>query len=231
MKSDKSTFKDTHRKNICEPQKLKHHFMDHFNQQRHTDDPTELIQTPDFILKLQDVKIDCIQTSAPDLNEIRSTLKKLKNGKSANDIPAEYLKYAESSDEYVNEMVKMYKMVWTTLCLPRSWAHTKLVSLWKGPEKGSSKDPETYRGLQIGSTLCKIMVIIIINRLKLWYDSQLLDQQQGFRSGRGTTDGIYIIKRVQQITDKMNKSAYILFVDLTAALYHVVRHWVFKSIY
>ena len=59
-----------------------------------------------------------------------------------------------------------------------------------GPAKGKLTDPAAYSGLQIGSTLCKIMMIIILNRIKLWYNSQLLDQQQGFRQGKGTTDGI-----------------------------------------
>ena len=36
------------------------------------------------------------------------------------------------------------------------------------------------------------MMNIILRRIKSWYNSQLLDQQQGFRQGRGTTDGIYI---------------------------------------
>ena len=42
-------------------------------------------------------------------------------------------------------------------------------------------------------------MIIILDRLREWYDENLLDQQQGFRSGRGTTDGIYLLKRLQQI--------------------------------
>ena len=75
------------------------------------------------------------------------------------------------------------------------------------------------------------MIIIIIDRLRSWYQSQLLDQQQGFRSGRGTADGIYITKRIQQITDKMKRPAYVLFVHLIAAFDHVVREWLFKSIY
>ena len=41
--------------------------------------------------------------------------------------------------------------------------------------------------------------------MKIWYDKQLLDQQQGFRSGRGTTDGIFITKRIQQVADKTKK--------------------------
>ena len=114
--------------------------------------------------------------------------------------------------------------------IPKSWGHSKLIALWKGPSKGHKNDPSTYRGIQIGSTMCKILVIIIINRLKEWYGMQLLDQQQGFRSGRGTTDGIYVIKRVQQITHKMKKQCYALFVDLTAAFDHVNRKLMFQTL-
>ena len=114
--------------------------------------------------------------------------------------------------------------------IPNDWGHSKLVALWKGPSKGKSNDPSSYRGLQIGSTFCKIMVMIIINRWRSWYEEQLMDQQQGFRRARGTTDGIFIVKRVQQITEKMKKPVYALFVDLSAAFDHVRRKWMFKSI-
>ena len=54
-----------------------------------------------------------------------------------------------------------------------------------------------------------------------------MDQQQWFRSGRGTSDGIYITKRIQQITDSIEKP---VFVDLSSAFDHVTREWLFKSI-
>ena len=66
--------------------------------------------------------------------------------------------------------------------------------------------------------------------MKNWYDKQLLDRQQGFRSGRGTTDGIFITKRIQQVADKTKKPVYVLFDDLTAAFDHINRKWLFKSI-
>ena len=84
-------------------------------------------------------------------------------------------------------------------------------------------DPKAYRGIQVGSALCKIMVAIILNRLKQWYNLQLSDQQQGFRQGRGTTDAIFILKRVQQICRKGKKKVNALFIDLTAAFDHVNR--------
>ena len=74
------------------------------------------------------------------------------------------------------------------------------------------------------------MIIIIISRWKHWYEQQLTDQQQGFRSARGTADGIFVAKRAQQITNKMKKPSYVLFVDLTAAFDHVERGWRFKYI-
>ena len=128
-------------------------------------------------------------------------------------------------------MMKLFSIIWETHEIPQSFKHSKLIALWKGTSKGSPKDPKTYRGLQVGSSLCKIMIITMLDRLKMWYDEQLLDNQNGFGSGRGTADGIYITKRVQQITDQMEKPAYILFVDLTAAFDHVVRSWLFTSIY
>ena len=73
-------------------------------------------------------------------------------------------------------------------------------------------------------------MIIILDRLKEWYDENLLDQQQGFRPGRGTCDGIYLVKRLQQISSIMKKPMYVLFIDLTAAFDHVNRDWLFTSI-
>ena len=190
-------------------------------------EPTELQEIPEFIKVLQQISIDSIKITPPDEVEIKNVLKRLKNGKSANDIPAEFFKYAKESPELIAEMMKLFSIIWETHEIPQSFKH----SLWKGTSKGSPKDPKTYRGLQVGSSLCKIMIITILDRLKMWYDEQLLDNQNGFRSGRGTADGIYITKRVQQITDQMEKPAYILFVDLTAAFDHVVRSWLFTSIY
>ena len=63
-------------------------------------------------------------------------------------------------------------------------------------------DEKAYRGLQIGSSLCKILIVIIIKRIQKWYELQLTDEQQGFRRGRGTTDGIYIAKRIHTIISK-----------------------------
>ena len=120
--------------------------------------------------------------------------------------------------------------MWSTKKVPSNWSHLKLVSIWKGASKGKIDDPSVYRGIQVGSIFSKILVIIILERSRTWYEAQLLDEQQGFRSSRGTADGLYILKRIQQISNSSKKQLYALFVDLTAAFDHVRRDWLFKSI-
>ena len=159
------------------------------------------------------------------------TKKPSKNGKAANDVPTAYIKCAIKCKEFQDEMVNLCKSIWDTKKIPTKWGHSKLVAMWKGASKGSYTDPRSYRGLQIGSSLCKTIIIIIINRLNSWYENQLLDQQQGFRPGRGTSDGIFIVKRIHEISDKMKKPVYAIFIDLTAAFDHIERKWMFKTIH
>ena len=166
---------------------------------------------------LQQINSEFINTTSPTKDEIRSTLLNLKNGKELNDLPAEFFKYATTSVKLSTEIESLLSDIWNTHTVPTSWGHSKFIALWKGASKGSATDPSTYSGLQIGSSLCKIMVIIILNRLSNWYDEQLLDQQQGFTCGRGTADGIFVTKRVQKISEKIQKPIMLLFVDLNSA--------------
>ena len=230
FKNDSSAFKEIRSRKGCEPDKLKTFFKKHFTSDPIIDDPIELTEIPEYLKALQEVQTDGIYTGPPSETEIRSIIRKQKSGKATSDVPMEYIKHSMKIKLFADEICKLYTTIWQTKLIPTNWTHSKLVTLWKGPSKGKIDDPKTYRGLQIGSTLCKILIMIVIGRIKNWYESQLLDQQQGFRSKRGTSDGIFIIKSVQQITNKMKKPTYALFVDLSAAFDHVERSWMFKSI-
>ena len=230
FKSDNSTFRDSSTTKKCEPSKLKDFFKAHFTEKPVEEDPLELVEAPDYIRQLQSLDVQDIKTGPPDEEELRKVIKKMKCGKASCDVPMEYIKQSMSINEFATEMLNIYQTIWLTKKIPKLWGYSKLIALWKGPSKGHHDDPSTYRGLQIGSSLCKIIIVIIIDRLKTWYEKQLLDQQQGFRSARGTTDGIFVAKSVQQITSKMKKPTYVLFIDLTAAFDHVERSWLFKTL-
>ena len=84
---------------------------------------------------------------------------------------------------------RMANNLWSNLDIPAVWGNSRLKTLWKG--KGSKSDPSKYRGVSIGSTVCKLIINIILERIRPWYEAQLSKEQNGFRRNRGTTDGIY----------------------------------------
>ena len=102
---------------------------------------------------------------------------KMKNDKSVNDIPAIYIKSAIACKPFMKEILSLYRTILETGIIPTEWGHSKLVALWKGSSKGNIENPEAYRALPIGASLCKILVVIIINRISSWYEKQILDQQ------------------------------------------------------
>ena len=100
FKADGSTFKSTKRKNRCDQEKLREFFTGHFSLTVDENDETnELKETPEYIKMLQPINSESINTEPPTKDEIRSTLLNLKNGKASNDLPAEFFKYATTSDK------------------------------------------------------------------------------------------------------------------------------------
>ena len=108
FKSDNSSFTETKAKKRCDLMKLREHFKKHFTSTAIEEDPVELILIPDVIEKLQNVNLE-INSEPPTTNELVSTIKKLKCGKSSNDIPVEYIKHSLDSKKFVDEITKLFE--------------------------------------------------------------------------------------------------------------------------
>lgn len=214
----------------CPPDKLLNHFKTHFNPEDPsiTQTPEEFLNHPAFINALQNISSNIeLNDAPPTIEEIQNHLQKLKNNKASNDIEPELLK--RCNEPIMLEVIqRMMLNLWDNLDIPGAWGNSRLKTLWKG--KGSKKDPTKYRGISIGSSVCKLAINIILERLRPWYEKQLSDEQNGFRKDRGTTDGIYTVKRVHQISNKKLEPTFLLFVDLSAAFDHIPRSWLFESI-
>ena len=78
--------------------------------------------------------------------------------------------------------------------------------------------------------MCKLIINIILERIRPWYEAQLSKEQSRFRTNRGTTDAIYSMKRIQQISNQKKQPLYLLFVDLTVTFDRISRKWLFDSI-
>ena len=113
---------------------------------------------------------------------------------------------------------RMANSLWSNLTIPAVWGNSRIKTLGK------------YRGLGIVWTVCNLIINIILERIRPWYEAQLSKEQNGFRRNRGTTDEIYSMTRIHQISNCKKLPLYLLFVDLTASFDRIPRKWLFDSI-
>ena len=204
------------------------YFKRHFNPDHSSlETPSELLNTPQYIRVLQDSNLDIIN-QPPSQDEIKIATNQLNNGKSSLDIEAEIIKVASTVPEFIENIENYFEKIWTTKQIPEQWTISRITAIWK--KKGNAFDPSKYRGIYIGSALCKIGMNVILRRLSHFYENQLKRTQFGFRSGTGCNDGIYMLKQLQDISSLSQRKLYICFVDLTAAFDHINRDLLFKTI-
>ena len=63
----------------------------------------------------------------------------------------------------------------------------------------------------------KIYARIVSDRLKVLTDALVMDEQGGFRAGRGCIDQVFVVRQVIEKVIKKDKVAYVMFVDLEKA--------------
>ena len=135
----------------------------------------------------------------------------------------EYLKY-NSSNKLVTSIVKLLALIWTLLIVPTTWLHASINCLYK---KGARNLAANYRGLSIGANMSRIIAKIITNRFQDAYEKQMSEAQFGFRKGRSTTDGIFILNT---IIAKRKEPLIAIYIDLTAAYDHIRDDLLFRVI-
>ena len=223
-----NSFPKSQPKVYCRPEELAEFFENHFNSNdQNFETPEPLKITPDCISALIVNELS-INDDPPTLEEIQAVINNLKLNKSFTDIPVEILKCLQNSKLTLQKLLSLYAKIWTTEEIPLQFRHSQITAIWKN--KGKKSDPNSYRGIQVSSLLGKIFSIVLINRIKDWCNSQILDMQNEFRQGCDTTDGIHITKTTQLIAEKTNEQIYAIFIDLKAAFDHINSNWLFQSI-
>ena len=214
---------------LCSDEDLTAHFSEHFNKQN-TNDPPEEISTniPDCISKLGLIEFDTssIHDEPPTCAELINSIKKLKNGRSSTDSPAECLKCMVDNVTFMSVVQAAVAQVWSTLVIPEKWRISRIVALFK---KGDASLAENYRGLSISSVMLKAAMVVILNRQNKWYENTMDDCQNGFRDDRGCIDSTMIVKSINRVARATNKQIYCLALDLRAAYDWLVRRWLWLN--
>ena len=208
------------------PETLSTFFEAHFNQEIIPEKPPEIDNPPaDFYPDLSRIKID---QNLPTKQELVKAVNSCKYNKSALDFPAEVIRAAIKNDFFLDQFLIYYQDIWRNQTVPKEWGESVICPIWK--RKGKMSDPTKYRGISLTSTLAKVGCIIVLNRIREFYNASILSTQYGFRSGKGCDDALFHFSNLQTIAKTTNTQIYHVAIDYSQAFDLLVREWAFDSI-
>jgi len=98
---------------------------------------------------------------------------------------------------------------------PKSWENCLLKLLYKG--KGDPTQPQVYRPINLTESLFRVTETLLWLRLKPDVDGALGDWQSGFRSQRGTTEELFILRTLLDLAEQADFPIWIAVTDIQKA--------------
>ena len=104
-----------------------------------------------------------------------------------------------------------------------------IVPIWK--RKGDVHDPGKYRGITLRSQVLKLLERVLDARIRRRVEGDFGEEQQGFRKGRGTADGMYVLRQRVEKRLEVQGSMALGFVDLLDCSIFLISFsgWVWES--
>ena len=92
------------------------------------------------------------------------------------------------------------------------------------------RDPGQYRGITLLSHIMKLGTRFLDGRIRKRVEQELDEGQQGFRKGRGTTDGMFALRQLVEKMLEMQGRMAVGFVELEKAYDTVTREMVAATV-
>ena len=124
--------------------------------------------------------------------EVRLALAKLglKKSPGIDNIPGDYLKLLSGC--ITPFLTDLFNTLFEKQYFPPSWKESIIIPIHKS---GDTANPKNYRGISLLSTLSKVFMSILTNRLRYWAEteSKFGFEQAGFRADHSTVDHIFTL--------------------------------------
>ena len=144
-------------------------------------------------------------------NELQTALNKLSRGRAPgpDGIRPELLRLLDEYGEA--QILDLINTCWLEKSIPKEWKDAAVFSFYKG--KGDDASASNYRPISLLNTLYKLYASMLQERLSSKYDRLLRKTQFGFRRGKGTTQPLFIIRRLQDYAMRTGQPFQLLFLD------------------
>ena len=110
---------------------------------------------------------------------------------------------------------------------PEKWKVTKLQVLFK---KGDPELPKNYRPISIIPVMSNLFSTILYIRIQNLVDARLSEEQYGFRSGRGYTDAVHVLRMVVEKSAERGEPIFMAALDVEKAFDRVHHDDLFTSL-
>ena len=115
-------------------------------------------------------------------------------------------------------LLDLFNSCWVTEIIPLDCIDVNIAILSK---KGDRSHCSNYRGISLFSTVGKVLVDVILQRLHLLVESMYPQLQSGYSNGRSTIDGIFTLCQLMEKTREQRRCLYMAFVDFVK-VFHTV---------
>ena len=112
--------------------------------------------------------------------------------------------------------------------IPKEWTMGLIVPIWK--RKGDVHDPGKYRGITLLSQVLKLLERVLDARIRRRVEGDFGEEQQWFRKGRRTADGMYVLRQMVEKKLEVQGSMVMRFFDLEKDLDTVLRDMVMATL-
>ena len=202
--SKTTVVKDKTRKVLTTEEDQLSRWAEHFEETLNRQDPEEeaIIEDMDFTIEMKRGRITQQMVEA-----IEQTKGNWAPGEDR--ITADMLKADPSTS--VKTLEKLFNKVWEEERVPDTW--TKKGIIVKLPKKGDLSECGNWRGINLLSVPGKIFCLVLLQRMRR-IDRILREDQAGFRSGRGCTYQILVLRTIVEQSIEWNSSLYVNYIDV-----------------
>jgi hypothetical protein len=147
-----------------------------------------------------------------DIIEVAKAMENAKIGKAAGIdlIPSDVLKNEAS----LFVLHSLFNVCFQTGRIPSLWSKSIINPIPKS-SSNDLRDPMSYRGISLASTIYKMYTSILNERIVKWTDAKeiIVDEQNGFRKKRSTIDHLSSLTNIIDTRTKNRQSTFCAFID------------------
>ena len=157
------------------------------------------------LLRIPQIQVKVELDELPSMQELIKTIEQMKSGKAAgvDGISLDFWK--NGSPALHRKLHELLVCCWEQEKLPRDLRNAVIVTLYKN--KGEKSDCSNYQRITLLSIAGKIFARVLLNRLvPIIAEDHLPETQCGFRANRGTTDMVFVLRKLQKKCREQNST-------------------------